>query len=53
MTYLNMRIRQMKDKRFYVRYSWGILGFVHREYFITLADLQNFLSEIVEKTKWD
>jgi len=53
MTYLNLRIRQMKDGRFYVRYYWGIFGLRHREYFDTLEDLQNFLSKIVEKTKWD
>ena len=51
--FLKLRIKQMKDGRFYVRYSWNYFGLVYREYFDNVEDLQKFLSKIVKKTEWN
>ena len=53
MTYLKMKIIQMNDGRFFVRYWWGWFGYYHKQYFDNMADLQKFLSKIVEKTEWN
>ena len=53
MVFLNLKIRRMKDGRFYVRYYWNIFGLVHREYFDNVDDLQEFLSKIAKDTKWN
>ena len=50
--FLKLKIRQMKDGRFYVRYYWNFFGLVHKEYFDTVEVLQKFLLKIVKKTEW-
>lgn len=38
-----IRVEKMPDKRFYVRYSFGIWGRNHRQYFDTLKEAQEFI----------
>ena len=50
---LVLRIRQLSDGRFYVRYHWSIFEHTHREYCKDLDALGNFIGELVANTKWE
>ena len=50
MTRLTLKIRQLNDGRFYVRYCWGLFEHTHREYFKDKKALTEFLDSIVSNT---
>jgi len=50
---LKLKIRKLDDGRFYVRYYWRLLEPIHRQYFDSIKELNEFLLAIVENTKWE
>lgn len=48
---LSLKIRQLDDGRFFVRYAWGYWEWtIHRAYFKDMEELTSFLKEITTKT---
>jgi len=45
---LRLRVYQLEDGRFYVRYTWGFWDFLNREYFNTPEALAKFVEEILK-----
>ena len=51
MKILKIKVRQLDDGRFYVRYWWSWYE-LHRQYFKDVAELSSFLTDLVKNTKW-
>lgn len=52
MKILKIKVRQLDDGRFYVRYWWRWYEISHRQYFKDAEALATFLTGLVKKTKW-